>query len=446
MGGGLGGAVLQTRLRIYDAAHNLIAIGNPGSSPNDATATLNLTAGQTYFLLIDSADGSQTGTYTARVRGPVAPPAQYLGADGEPVNPTWLGTQPVLAFVNELGRPVVAIRNAQGQWASADLQQATSSPAITGDLQTWVDMRDGLLYAAARSGSGVLVFKRSDAGTWSVRNLTSEIVVAHAIVSNLTTFTDGAGLRQIAGLDAAGHLVTYWMTGIMRPQGWRYFYTDIASRDLVRRNHPMPAIADTLASYVTQRNSLSVLGASAQGEVILFFRPGGGLAMQLWNWANLSTLTGCAPLVGNITAAETTGRIVNISGTDASGNLWMITWRAGEGWRSRNATAAASGGVLAAGSVALWVNGAGAGFVAGLTSAGDIVLYRYTLTNGQDTWTYATVSGAVVNAPRLTGQLRAAITGAGTIVISGVMASGEVVRFTFDTNWSAESVSQLLAP
>ena len=443
-------SALAARLRVYDAGHNLLATGLPGANPLDSICSTSLAAGQTYFLLIDSADGT-TGAYTASIVAPVNP-LQYLGTDGQPVNPTWLagvgGAQPVVAFVNQLGRPIVAIRapgGGGGGWTSTDIQQAASSPTITGDLQTWVDSRDNLLYAATASSSGLLVFQRAATGAWSFRNLTIEIAVSHNIVSNLTTFSDASGLRQIAGLDAAGHMVTYWMTGIMRPQGWRYFFTDLAARDLTRRNHPMPAITGALTSYVTQRNSLNVLSTNAQGEIILFFRPGGGLATQLWNWANLSTLTNCAALVGSITATETSMRAVNISGTDASGNLWMITWRSGEGWRSRNATAAATGAsTLAPGSVTSWSNTAGAGFVAGLTTSGDIVLYRYTFTNNQSGWAYATISAAVPNAPHLTGQLRATITSSGTILIAGVTATGEVVRFTFDTSWSAENVTPLL--
>ena len=347
--------------------------------------------------------------------------------------------------MNQLGRPIIALRSAQGLWTSTDLQTATNSPTLSGDLLTWVDSRDGLLYAASRSTVGVIVYKRAANGQWSYRNLTSEIAVSRPIVSNLTTFTDSGGLRQIGGLDADGHLVTYWMTGLMRPQGWRYFYTDITTRDLPRRNRPMPGFGGTLTSYVTQKNSLNILGMSPSGQVILFYRPGGGLATQLWNSANLSILTGLPALVGTLTASETSTRIVNISGTDASGSLWMITWRSGEGWRARNATAAATGSAaLVAGSITSWINSRGAGFVAGLTSAGDIVLYRYTFTSNQSVWSFASVSAGVVNAPRPSGALRASITSTGAILIAGATSTGEIVRFTFDTSWTAESISQLI--
>ncbi len=438
------GGTLAARIRLYDSSHALIATGSPGTNGLDSILSATLTAGARYYILIDSADIATTGDYTIQLIAP-AIPQQYLTTAGAPANDLWLQGRPVVSFVNQLGRPIVALRTPQGLWTSTDIQTASISPTISGDLQTWIDSRDGLLYAAARSSVGVIVYKRAANGQWSYRNLTAEIAVSRNIVSNLTTFTDSGGLRQIGGIDASGHLVTYWMTGLMWPQGWRYFYTDITSRDLARRSRPMPAFGGTLTSYVTQKNSLNIIGTNPAGQVILFFRPGGGLATQLWNWTNLSTLTGAAALVGNITATETSNRIVNISGTDASGNLWMITWRNGEGWRSRNVTATTAGSSqLTPGSVTSWINSSGAGFVAGITGGGDIVLYRYTLTGGQNTWSFASISAGVVNAPRPTGALRATITSTGSILIAGSTSTGEVVRFTFDTTWTAESISQLL--
>lgn len=439
-----GGGSLAARIRLYDASHALIATGAPGTNGLDSILSATLTTGARYYILIDSADIATTGGYTVQLVAP-AIPQQYLNSGGQPVNDLWLAGRPVVSFVNQLGRPIVAIRTPIGEWFQTDLQTSSGSPTISGDLLSWIDSRDGLLYAAARSSVGVIVYKRAANGQWSYRNLTNEIAVSRNIVSNLTTFTDSSGLRQIGGIDANGHLVTYWMTGIMWPKGWRYFYTDITSRDMVRRNRAMPAFGGTLTSYVTQKNSLNILGMNPSGQVILFYRPGGGLATQLWNSANLSVLTGTPALVGTLTATETSNRIVNISGTDAAGNLWMITWRSGDGWRSRNVTAAVAGSSrLTPGTVTSWINASGAGFVAGTTASGDIVLYRYTFTNNQSAWSFAGISAGVANAPRPVGALRATITGAGAILIAGSTGTGEIIRFTFGTSWTAESISSLL--
>jgi hypothetical protein len=446
---------LTSRIRIYDNTHTLLATGAAGTNGLDSVATATLTLGERYFILIDSADAAATGDYTVSIAAPTDPaiPPQYLDASGQPVNPVFLNGKPTLTFINQSGHPVIAIRSATGVWNLTDLQTTTNSPSGVTSLISWVEPRDGLLYAAAASPSGLLLFKLAASNTWSFRNITAEVLVSRPIVSNLATFVDNAGLRQIGGLTAEGHMVSYWMTGLMWPQGWRYYYTDIATRDLTLRNHPQPAIAGNITTYVTQKNSLNYVTLSPAGNVILFFRPGGGLATQLWNTANLTVLTGAAPFVGTITATETSARIVNISGTDATGNLWMITWRSGEGWKSRNVTAAtASDGsvALTPGSAASWINTAGAGFVAGITSGGALVLYRYTFTANQNTWTFATLSASITGAPIAAGTLRATTLSTGAILIAATTTAGEVLRYTFtpggNGTWTAENVTDLLMP
>ncbi len=444
---------LAYRLRIYDSEHTLIATGAAGDNGLDCFATASLTAGQRYYALIDSVSVSGFGIYDLHIAAPAAPaiPPQYLDASGQPVNPVYIGPKPTLAFINQAGQPVMAIRSAMGVWSLTDLQSATNSPGGATSLISWVEPRDGLLYAAAATPTGLILYKLAANNTWSFRNLTAEILVSRPIVSNLATFVDNAGLRQIGGLTAQGHLVSYWMTGLLWPQGWRYYYTNLATRDLTLRNHAQPVLASNFVTYVTQKNSLNYVTTNPAGQIILFFRPAGGLATQLWNWANLSQMTGAPAVVGNITATETSNRIVNISGTDASGNLWMITWRSGEGWRSRNVTAATTAGgsvPLATGSVTSWINSAGAGFVAGITDAGALVLYRYTFTANQHTWAFATLSAGIAGAPIASGTLRATTLSTGAILIAATTSAGEVLRYTFNPagagSWSAENVTGLL--
>jgi hypothetical protein len=447
-----GGAV-PSRIRIYDNAHTLIATGVIAGNGLDSTASATLTQGQRYFALVDSTDASAVGLYSVQLTAPADPPIppQYLDAGGQPINPVYLGTKPTLAFINQLGHASIAVRSATGAWSLTDLQTSTSSPGGATSLISWVEPRDGLLYAAAATPSGLILYKLGTNNTWSFRNITFEVKISRAIVSNLATFVDNAGLRQIGGLTAEGHLVTYWMTGLLWPQGWRYYYTDLSSRDLTLRNHAQPTMAGNFVTYVTQKNSLNYVGTDPNGNVILFFRPSGGLATQLWNWTNLTQLTQAAKFVGNITATETSNRIVNISGTDASGNLWMITWRSGEGWKSRNITGATTSGgsvPLATGTVASWINSAGSGFVAGVTGNGALVLYRYTFTGGQNTWTFATLSASIPGAPQASGKIRATALSNGTILISAATDAGELLRYTFTPGtggWTAENVTDLLA-
>jgi hypothetical protein len=450
------------RIRVYNASQSLVATGLAASPAGDASVQVALTAGASYYILIDAgAAGQLTGSYAVYVGlpapggGPSIGP-EYLVGSGLPVTTTYYGAKPVVSFINQSGRPVVAIRSALGTWSwYTDLVAATGAPEVNANssIPTWVDPSDTLLYAAASSPSGLLLFRRGADGSWSYRNLTSEIHVSRPIVSSITTFVNPAGLRQIAGLDAGGHMVTYWMTGQMWPQGWRYYFTDLATRDLVYTSHPMPAVSTTLPvlSYATKVDTVNLVAATDAGSVILFYRASGGLGQSLWNWANLSRITGAPALVGELTARETSTGVVNISGVDAGGNLWMITWRSGQGWRAANVSTSAAGSgapTIVAGSLASWIDASGRGFVAGLSTLGDVVIYQFAVTSNQNTWTLTTLSASMFGGLLPTGSLRAAASAAGAILISACTTDGEAMRLTYTPgqSWSTENISELLVP
>jgi uncharacterized protein YkwD len=449
---GMGG--LSARVRVYSASGTLLGTGSPAGQ--SSLLTVDLLAGQAYFALVDGLSGS--GNYTLYVQGapdnppPPAPPPSDLLVAGGPVNPLTItvsgAPREVVAYVAQSGQPVFAERDAAGAWVRTDLQSATGSPAVTGELQVWQDRRDGYVYAAGTGPQGVVLFKRDPAGAWSFRNLTQEIKVSRPIVSNLTVFNDAEGLTQIGGLTAEGHVVTYWQTGLLWPgHNYRYFYTDITTRDLVMRSVPMPELRPGVTSYVTQRNSLNIVTVGTDGHLYLFFRPGGGRAKQLWNWADLTIHTGAAPFAGAVTAYETSGRVVTIAGTDPSGSVWVITWSSADKWRSFNATALAPGAQpLAVGSVAGFANKGGVGFIAGRTASGEVVLYRYQLKNGTHQFAYASVAAAVPGAAPLTGATRAAFSN-GAITITGATTAAHAARWAFvpGQTWAFEDVSSLLS-
>jgi uncharacterized protein YkwD len=452
----------NARLRIYNGSQSLLTLALPDSATGAAAAQITLRAGARYYILIDAgATSDLTGGYTIHIdapavgSGPSVGP-EYLVGDGLPVATTYYGVKPVVSFLNQQGRPIVAIRSALGTWSwYTDLVAATGSAEVNANanIPTWIDPSDNLLYAAVASPAGMLLFRRAANGDWSYRNLTDEIHVSRPIVSQITTFVNPAGLRQISGLDADGHLVTYWMTGQMWPQGWRYYFHDLSTRDLVYNNHPQPALSasEPIMSYATSVDTVNIVAKTDAGAVILFYRASGGLGQSLWNWANLTRITGAPAFVGEITARETSTGAVNISGTDASGNLWMITWRAGQGWRAANLATSAGGGAapsIVAGSITSWADVSGNGYAAALTTGGDVLIYRFTVVNGQNTWTLMSLSASGFGGLLPTGPLRATSLANGAVLITACTSAGEAMRLTYTPGqtWSTENISDLLAP
>lgn len=452
----VGDGNMTVRVRIYNAAQTLIATGAVVGAGSEATATL--IAGQRYYVLIDMTAGSSATNYAVAMEGPADEPdddpagadEEFLAGADHALATTLSAGKSTIAFINAAGTPYFAERDASGVWSAVNLGSVPGAAEITGELQSWIDRRDGLNYVAARRASDghLLLFKRAGDGSWSVRDLTEQIRVSRPIVSGLAVFHDGDGLTQIAGLDAAGRMVTYWQTGAMQTNGlWKWFFTDMAERDLFRRGRRMPVVTGELTTYVTQRNSLNIVASNAAGDVLLFFRPGGGKATQLWNFVNITAQTRAARFVGMPTAYETTSRSVQITGTDVAGNVWSIYWREGAGWKSKNLTASLGGApALMTEGVGSYANTGGVGFTVGVTSEGEVILYRYQFKNGRDTWAYASVSAAVSNPPRIVGPVSAAFR-AGSILLAGRGEDGEAysIAFTPSVGWTFESVSLALS-
>lgn len=448
----IGGGNMTVRVRIYNAAQTLIATGVVSGAGSETAAML--VAGQRYYVLVDSTAGNDATNYAVAMEGPSDHPVtvdeEFLAGADHALAATLSAGKSSIAFINGAGTPYFAERDVSGVWSAVNLGSVPGASEITGELQSWVDRRDGLNYVAARRASDdhLLLFKRAASGAWSVRDLTEQIRVSRPIVSGLAIFHDGDGLTQIAGLDDAGRMVTYWQTGAMQTNGlWKWFFTDMAERDLFRRGRRMPVVTGELTTYVTQRNSLNIVASNAAGDVLLFFRPGGGKATQLWNFVNITAQTRAARFVGLPTAYETTGRGVQITGTDVAGNVWSIFWREGAGWKSKNLTASIGGApALMTGGVGSYANTGGVGFTVGVTSEGEVILYRYQFKNGRDTWAYASVSAAMNNPPRIVGPVSAAFRG-GSILLAGRGEDGHAysIAFTPSVGWTFESVSLALS-
>lgn len=467
-----GSGNMLLRLRVYSASNALVA--SVSASGTGATAQVTLVAGSKYYILVDRTTGTIASNYAVAMQGPPAPDdpdepddpddpddpdepddpspihEDFLAGENHTLAATLAGGKSTIAFINAAGTPYYAERTAQGVWSGVDLSTVPGAAELTGELASWIDRRDGLTYIAARSAADnhLLIFKREADGSWSVRDLTAQVKVSSPIVSGLVVFHDGDGLTQISGLNASGRLVTYWQTGARQVNGlWKWFYTDIAERDLFRRGRRMPVVVGEMTSYVTQRNSLNIVGSNAAGDVILFFRPGGGKATQLWNFVNITAQTRAARFVGLPTAYETTSRVVQISGTDIAGNTWAIYWREGEGWKSKNVTTSLGGApALITDGLGSYANKGGVGFSVGVTSEGELILYRYQYKNGRHVWAYASVSAAMTSPPRMTGAVSAVFSN-GSILLAARSEDGQAwrVAFTPGGGWAAESISLALS-
>lgn len=439
-------------LKLYSGTGELIATGVPtGASVGNSQIQFEVVLGQTYFLLVEAASAGRAN-YGLDVIAPVPtePLPQFRTASGAPVDTTYIGGRPTMAFVNQDGRSMFVERTSAGVWSTVDLSQFAAGESVVGTLRLWFDPRDGSTYVAGASTSGVLLFERNTSGVWTRRNLTTEVRQARPIASSITIVADGSGLWQIAGLASDGSLVTYFQNGRRVNGDWRFGFTDVGARDLRLVGKAMPRLSSAgLSALASSAGTLNIVGTNLRGEVLLFTRNQGGLNTQLWNFQNLTRLTRSALLTGGLSASESTTGTMTISGIDASGRVWMLTNRASEGWRGFNVTSRVAGSQqIVAGSIATFSNTNGVVLISGITQSGLVVLYRYQfrVNTSAHSWSFATVSGAISNPPLVAGATRMAVQ-AGQIMVSASTGAGDITRlvFTPSLGWASENVSRLLA-
>lgn len=459
-----GTQMADTFLRIFDAAGNEIAynddayIGTTGSF-----VRVMLTAGQTYYIGVSGASGTprgysalngsgatagSTGLYV--LSGAVATELRAQG--GTPIAGAVAGSARdqfthTVAGVNRDGDPVLFQQLPGLSWRAVDLREATDAPPIISNVVTWVDRKDGLTYAAANTGSGVVLFTNR-AGQWTLRNLSGEVSGAQGVTSELSVFVETTGIVNIAGLNGQGQLVLFTQTGGGSAGAYEWTFTNIVTRDLQPQGQTMPAFVDgRIISYVTSWNGLNVAGLTAGGEIhTVWWAPG----LMRWQTTNLSAVTGAGALSGGLTVYLTPWGGINLAGINTQSKVSVTWWVPGFGgeWRSNNLTDETGGPALEAESITSYVTAWGALNIAGLNSEGKVVIYWWV--PGFALWAVSPISDEVVGSVLPVGRLTG-VTGEGyegTLNVLGASGEGDVVRYWWRPGgaWQQENLSEIAVP
>jgi len=361
-------------------------------------------------------------------------------AEGAPARgATSLGTH-VSIVRNTAGDLVAFIDDGDGAHA-VHLGSLTGAPRATDDPVIWTDVKDGLVYAAAPSAQGLILYMRDADGSWSSRNLAAELGVREAgPVGVLTQFTSTAGTGRavvIAGVNAAGQLVAFRQT---TDGGWTFVNI---SDDLASQGMATP-VCTSLTSYVTPWNAWTIAGIDANGDIQgIWVAPG---SFAAWRVDNLSAITGAPALTGGLTVTQTAWGAINIGGVDARGRLVVTWWLPGFGgaWVTSDLTAAAQGPALAPGEACGFVTPWGAISYAGLSGDGEVLAYWWTPAAGA--WRVSSLTGGISEpTPRPARALSGDVSERGAMSIHGVGESGEVLRLWWspdaDDTWRIENLS-----
>jgi len=365
---------------------------------------------------------------------------------------TILGSDAILE--TGTGRPLAFILGNDGVWREFDLiaEAGGTSPQTDPGLEiaSWTDSKDGKLYVAVPTASGVYLYQRSQTGTWSVRNLTGEIGGSQPIVSGLTQFVSADSAKQvtIAGLAADGDLVMYRQTGAVNQGNYAYSFNDVADEFLRPLGKEMPAFVGPLTSYVTPWNGQNIAGLNASGQIEVIWNS--NRTEGYWVLSNLSTITGAPPFSGGLTVYQTRWKGINIVGVDGTGRVittWWIPRFAGF-WATSDLTNAATGPTLDGESIVAFHTPDGGLNIAGIKGNGEVTLYWW-VPNSDNTWKIRELTeGDDASIARPVGALRAQVLADGSINIFGRNAATELTRVFWEPtlnadNWLIQNVSRI---
>ncbi len=341
--------------------------------------------------------------------------------------------QTLFVTVTDQGRAIAFHQStATAEWTVSDINIQTNGPTLVGKVYAWADPKDGLFYAAATTASGLILYKRSDEGFWSKRNLTTSITGAQIISSDITTFTSTDGYVFVAGLSGTA-MVLYNQTTAAPVNGdYTWQFANLVDRDLTPEGLTMPTLVGTLSSYVTSWNGLNIAGLDVQGNVhSVWWAP--GIQNNHWRTDNLSALTGAPAFTGTLTPYVTSWGGINLAGTDGSGNVVVTWWVPGNPWTTSNLTSAFSGPPLVTNTLSSYVTPWGGLNIAGLNSNGKIVVYWWA--PGLTDWV-VTVD-LVPSAVQPIGRIVGVASPDGTINLVARGTNGDAMRY----HWSSASPS-----
>jgi len=462
---GLGTA--DTFLRVFDSAGNEITFNDDANAKTTGSKiVLKVVQGTTYYIGVNGYSaqsrnynvltGANPAAGSTGVYGIVATQADIFIADPNSRQGVAAGSDgsSAVSALSATGRPIVFSTTDGLNWTVADLKSKTSAPTGAGSPATWVDAKDGFTYAATISTTGSLLLFKYAQGVWTFRELTGPANIS-GLTSNLTSLTARDGTVYLGVMRSNGDFVLFTQSG-GNPGDYQWSAINLTADQFSLAGITSPAITGQLVSYVTSWNGLNFAGLDAAGNVhSIWWAPG----QTIWTASNLTQITGAPKLAGGLTTFVTSWDNVNIVGATSAGEIITTWWLPSFGgdWKKDSLTSLFSGPALQAASVTSYITPWDGMNVAGLNSAGKLVIYWWAPAFGSGAgWQIASITDLISGATPIVGSvtgLAAPLQGAaqtpGPITIAGKSAAGNVSRYFWSpgTNaWAQQDLSSAALP
>jgi len=235
-------------------------------------------------------------------------------------------------------QPYAIIYDALGsQIGRQDVAAASNFRGRVIDM-TPLNTSDGVTHIAVTDENSNLwlLSGRVSLGTWSAVNLTA-LINAPGLTGDLTSYQPSWGAIHLAGLDARGHAINYWIVpGSAETPTWQF-------SDLTEL-FDGPLLVGNLTGYVAGWDGLNLAGINAQNELIVYWWAPG---LVDWQTINMTTTFEGPKLFGQLDAYVTPWGGLNVAGVDAEGDTFTYWWAPGlvddpNRWRVDNISLVAS--------------------------------------------------------------------------------------------------------
>ena len=415
----------------------LLGVDSDGSNGYSLSLTTDQTAGFELGILTFLARAEDDDGDTSPLRSHDVTSVYSIGAiSGGTSHATSTADGTHLQVVRNAAGDLIVFTGSGTEWTALRLNDHTSAPGVTGDPITWTDPNDGLAYVAAPSAGGFLLFRRAGEGTWSYRDIAggagnpSDAPVG-TLVYFVTRPKTGSPLVFVAGINSAGEIVAYRQTSASSGSSQASWSLYNVSDDLTSQSMTTPAFTQ-MTSYVTSWNQWTLAGLDASGNVQ-------GVWVNIatfstWRVDNLSTITGAAPLVGELDVTLTTWGGIRFAGANASGRLVATWWNpslGGGNWKQTDLTAAVPGNeapALNGGQLTAWFTPTDRISYAGYDRNADVVSFYWQPGDG-GSWSSDNLTASLPDrASRPVGTITTHVSADGRASIVGASAGGDVVR------------------
>lgn len=375
------------------------------------------------------------------------------------------GEQTILpvAATTATSRGVVFELTGNRSWFVSDVQSKAGGPSIDPEsVVAWLDSKDGRTYAAALTEASatvpagqVLLYRQGDNGTWTVRNLTTELGATSTvtIARELNVMIGADGIVHLVGLSSGGALLRYYQTGGTVsgtiPAEYTWAFSNIERDELDPQDLNTPQFVGDLVPYATSWGGLNVAGIDGTGKIwSVWWAPG----LQRWTVSNLSQDTGAPAVVGGLTVYLTSWNGINIAAIDLNGNLRVTWWVPSLGgvWNQSDLNELTPGSVkLASNSVSSYVTSWGGLNIAGIDVAtGDTVVYWWVPREVDTGWLVTSITDVLpAGSPELERSLQGISGSDSSLNLFGYAQNGDFLRYYWEPGqggaWSAQNLTTI---